>query len=347
MLLGVLLGCLFQSPSPAPAQPAAVEVQIPETTLWASLELPEWERDAQLETRLSEQYGRGALTAGRFGRATLTLRHGPSSDERASGAWRDELGSGEAFEVGPVACLRTEQRLPGDARTMVRFTALPVAGGHVFHLHVNALRIGDEESCSRPQFEAIVRSWRLQSVRRGRPTDLPRAVRDELFLGLQSWPSWEVTLPESGQPSPVRLFARAELGALAQRSAGDVERDHARACEQLAGLEAPSRDERALLLACEDALGRAALERNDAGAALAHLARGAELAEALSHSGRGAIEFDRARALARLGRDAASLDALARAIAAENRLFLRARDEPDFARLREHARFRELVHLAD
>lgn len=347
MFLGVLLACLLQSPPPAPSAPAAVEVQIPESTLWASFDVAEWKHDAQLETRLSEQYGRGALTAGRFGRAALTLRHVAATDGRGSRAWRDELGAGEHFEVGPVACLRSEQRLPGEGRTMVRFTALPVAGGHVFQLHVNALRVGEVDSCSQPQFEAIVRSWKLQSVRRGRPADLPLAARDELFLGLQAWPGWADSLPEGDEPSPVRLFVRAELGRLAPGATLDTGAGYERARRALAEIASPSRDERALLLACEDALGSAALDGGDAQRALAHFERASALASALPHSGRGSIELDCARTLARLGRDDAALDALARALAAETRLLLRARDEPDFARLRTNLRFRELVHLAD
>lgn len=348
MILAACLALLMQAlPAARVDSSASVEIQIPDTTLWVSFEAPAWSHDAQLETRLSEQYGRGALTAGRFGRATLTLRHLPASDGRSSEAWRDELGSGTHFEVGPVACLRTEQRLPGDGRTMVRFTALPVSGGHVFQLHVNSLRVAEEDACSRGQFEAIVRSWRLQSVRRGRPSDLPTAARDELHGGLLVWPRWDEVMPAGAEPDPVRLFARAELGLLARRDAAEIGREHARAREQLARIESPSRDERALLLACEDALGRAALERGAAELATTHLERAAQLAAALSHSGRGSIELDHARALARLGRDDAALDALARALAAETRLLLRAREEPDFARLRSSPRFRELVHLSD
>ena len=348
MVLGACLALLLQSLPPArPGSSASVEVQIPDTTLWVSFEAPAWSHDAQLETRLSEQYGRGALTAGRFGRATLTLRHLPAGERRSSQAWRDELGNGTHFEVGPVACLRTEQRLPGDERAMVRFTALPVSGGHVFQLHVNSLRLADDDACSQNQFEAIVRSWRLQSVRRGRPSDLPIAVRDELHGGLMAWPRWEEALPAEEEPTPVRLFARAELGLLAQRDTDESGREHARAREQLARIESPSREERALLLACEDALGRAALERGAAELAATHLERATQLAVALSHSGRGSIELDHARALARLGRDDAALDALARALAVETRLLLRAREEPDFARLHASPRFRELVHLSD
>jgi len=348
MLLGALLAHLLTTlPAPPQRAPAAVEVQIPESTLWASFELPEWKHDAQLETRLSEQYGRGALTAGRFGRATLTLRHLPALDGRDSRAWRDELGSGESFELGEIACLRTEQRLPGEQRTMVRFTALPVAGGHVFQLHVNSLRIGEDDSCPRERFEDILRSWRVQSVRRGRPSDLPQAARDELHRGLQAWPSWDAALPAGEQPAPTRLFVRAELGWLARSEASTVGRDHERARTALAVLEAPSRDERALLCACEDALGSAALASSDAKLAAAHLERAARLASELSHSGRGAIELDFARALMRLQRPDDALDALARALAAETRLLFRAREEPDFEPLRATKRFRELVHLAD
>lgn len=348
MLLGALLACLLMA-SPAPAQqaPTSIEVQIPESTLWASFELPEWKHDAQLETRLSEQYGRGALTAGRFGRATLTLRHLPASDGRDSRAWRDELGSGEGFEVGSIACLQSEQRLPGEGRTMVRFTALPVVGGHVFQLHVNSLRVGAEDSCPRGRFEELVRSWRVQSVRRGRPSDLPRAARDELQRGLQAWPNWDAALPEGEAPAPTRLFARAELGWLARSDASAVESAHERARAALSRLEAPSRDERALWCACEDALGRSALERADAERAARHLERAARLASDLAHSGRGAIDLDFARALIRLQRPDDALEALARAIGAEARLLFRAREEPDFAPLRETKRFRELVHLSD
>ncbi len=347
MFLGVLTACILQSPKLALSAPAAVEVQIPESTLWVSFDVAEWKPDAQLETRLSEQYGRGALTAGRFGRAALTLRQVAATDGRGSSAWRDELGAGERFEVGPVACLRSEQRLPGEGRTMVRFTALPVAGGHVFHLHVNALRVDEVDSCPQPQFEALVQSWKLQSVRRGRPADLPLAARDELFLGLQAWPGWADSLPEGDEPSPVRLFARAELERLAPGAALEAGAGYERGRRALAEIASPSRDERALLLACEDALGSAALAGGDPQRALAHFERACVLASTLAHSGRGSIELDCARTLARLGRDDAALDALARALAAETRLLLRARDEPDFARLRTNPRFRELVQLAD
>ena len=348
MLLGALLACLpTATPTRAQQPPTCVEIRLPESTLWASFEVPEWTRDAQLETRLCEQYGHGALTAGRFGRATATLRHLPASDGRDSRAWREELGSGERFEVGVVACLRTEQRLPGEGRTMARFTALPVVGGHAFQLHINSLRIGTQDSCPRDRFEEIVRSWRLQSVRRGRPSDLPRAARDELHLGLQAWPSWDTAMLEGEAPTPTRLFARAELLWLARSDASAIESAHERARSALSRLETPTRDERALLCACEDALGRGALERTDAERSARHLERAARLASDLSHSGRGAIELDFARALVRLQRHEDALDALARALAAETRLLLRAREEPDFAPLRATKRFRELVHLAD
>lgn len=329
-----------------------VAIQIRDSALWASFEVEGWRHDAALETRLSEQYGRGALTAGRWGMASATLREFPDTPHRASAQWRLELGSGEPFEIDGIACAQSEQRLPGDQGAMVRFSAFPVAAGHAFVLHVNAPKKGESESCSRAQFEALVRSWRVQYVRRGTPAELKPQTRTLLSAALHAWPDWNAPLERAASAETnsagIVAFVRAEVMALDPRTApGDATAASERALALLSAVETPSAAENVALLLCEDALGTAQLDRGTTSLALTHLARAKALAQKLGHSGRAEVGYDLARALARNLEDDASLDELEQAIALRPRLMLGARHEVDFARFAQSERFRKLVGIAD
>jgi hypothetical protein len=329
-----------------------VAIQIRDGALWASFEVEGWRHDAALETRLSEQYGRGALTAGRWGKASATLREFPDAPHRTSAQWRSELGSGEPFEVDGIACAQSEQRLPSDQGSMVRFSAFPVAGGHAFLLHVNAPKQGQSESCSRAQFETLVRSWRVQYVRRGTPAELTSEPCTLLSAALHAWPDWLAPLERAEttgtHSAGVLAFVRAEVMAFDPRT---TPRDATAASEStlalLRAVEQPSAAEQVALALCEDALGTAQLDGGSASIAGAHLARAKALTEKLGHSGRAEIGYDLARALARQLQDDVALDELAQAIALRPRLMLVARAELDFARFTQNERFRKLLGLAD
>lgn len=333
--------------APAPA-PVDAKADVYGSPLQVSFSAPGWERDARLETRLSEQFGLRTVAAGRFHGASLTIHFQPDEPPQPSSAWRDQTSKGTPFEVGGIACAVQEQRLPGDGRAMVRYSAFALADGRVFELHVAAPRTNESETCSHEQFEELVRSWRVQVVRFGKAQELPDAARDCMARALAKGAQGLAELErEVDKPSEDKLlaahqaFAFAELLHLTAKAPEQRHEAHMRAAERLAALA--ERDDRlqfALALS-EHGAGVAALALGKAEEARERLARAVELAG--KHVLQREARYELGVAFALLGKREEALAALTEAIGLDGRLRARAEHDRRLDVLSADPRFTELV----
>ncbi len=345
------------TPSTAPAQdtppavsatPVDAKADVYGSPLQVSFSAVGWERDARLETRLSEQFGLRTIAAGRFHGASLTIHFQPDEPPQSSVAWRDLTSKGTPFEVGGIACAVQEQRLPGEGRAMVRYSAFALADGRVFELHVAAPRSPQGESCSHEQFEDLVRSWRVQVVRFGKAQELPEAGRDEmakaLAAGAKGIGELERALAQPGEDralAAAQAFAFAELLHLTARSPKERHAAHARAVERLTALPELDDKSRFALALSQHGAGVAALALGQAEEARERLGNAVELAG--KHALQRDSKYELAVALATLGKGEEALVVLSEVLGLDSRLRARAENDRRLDALASDPRFGELV----
>ncbi|MCY3002657.1 MAG: tetratricopeptide repeat protein [Planctomycetota bacterium] len=351
------LALLLPPSAPAPVQgtpteaaPAAVDAKadVYGSPLQVSFSAVGWERDARLETKLSEQFGLRTIAAGRFHGASLTIHFQPDEPPQSSSAWRDQTSTGTPFEVGGIACAVQEQRLPGDGRAMVRYSAFALADGRVFELHVAAPRSPEGETCSHEQFEDLVRSWRVQVVRFGKAQELPEAARDcmarALAAGAQGFEQLERELAKPGEDkrlAAAQAFAFAELLHLTAKAPQQRHEAHVRAAERLAALPEPDEKLRHALALSEYGAGVAALALGKKEEARERLGRAVELAG--KHVLQRDAKYELAVALATLGKNEEALALLTEVVGLDGRLRARAEHDRRLDALSADPRFTELV----
>lgn len=351
--LALLLAPTARTPAqdaPTEVAPAPVDAKadVYGSPLQVSFSAVGWERDARLETKLSEQFGLRTIAAGRFHGASLTIHFQPDEPPQPSSAWRDQSSKGTPFEVGGIACAVQEQRLPGEGRAMVRYSAFALADGRVFELHVAAPRSFEGETCSHEQFEDLVRSWRVQVVRFGKAQELPDAARDgmagALAGGAQGLEALEREVAKPGEDkrlAAAQAFAFAELLHLTAKAPQQLHEAHVRAAERLTDVPEPDEKLRFALALSEHGAGVAALALGKAEEARERLARAAELVG--KHALQRDAKYELAVALATLGKNEEALTALTEVLGLDARLRARAEHDRRLAALSADPRFTELV----
>jgi hypothetical protein len=360
LLLGALLQAAPQAPeAPAKAPPVGeVHAALPESALYVSLVAPGFVESPELGTSLAQQYGNRALIYGRFDGASLTVTFEPDEPRRTSAQWRDLVGDGERFEVDGVACRRTVQSL-GEAGAVVRFDAYPVAAGSVFDVHASSSAAAgqSEAPLTRERFEALVRSIRIQYVRRGKPSDLPQPVREAMDRALRAWPKWRDVLQaeeqraaarvEAGEPDVdaafARLFALGQLARFEGAPAAELIVSHEACVRAFDSLREPERAERFAGALALETLGLSRALLGNVAESVAPLERALALATELGHEARAGMAYNLACSHARLGAADPALRHLEIAIAADARYRLLAADDVDFASLASNEHFRTLV----
>lgn len=345
MLTALALLVVQAAPAPA-ADVRDVQVRIPKTFLHLSFDIAAFEHDPRLETRLSAQFGERALTAGSFHGANITVFAEKNEQALDSKRWRDAMSHGEPFEVGATACTTLVQAIPGDQLSMVHFNAYPVAAGYAFDVHVSGMRSAEGEAITRAEFEGIVRSVRVQFVRRGFPEDLPDEVRAAMTRSLCAWPKWREPLDIAlrANKDDVHLaFSLGELLRFAEAPKAEIAAAHARAGELFRALEAPTRPQNVAWILCEESRGLAYLTDGKVQDALPHFRRARDLAQALGHEAFAGVSYNLACTCARLGRKDEALTVLADAIAKDERYRETAAKDSDLASLVGDARFEALL----
>jgi hypothetical protein len=336
---------LLQTPAVAPG-PRDVQVRAPASFVYLSLDIAGYLHDPRLETRLAAQYGNRALTAGGFHGASVTIVAQPDQPHRASRAWRDELSSGERFEIGEVACSTLAQKIPGDDQSIVHFNAYPVAAGFVFDVHVSGQRSAGHAAVERAEFEAIVRSIRVQFVRRGQPQDLPPDVRNAMNAALTAWPKWREPLERRSVDAPddvALAFSLGELLRFAEAPKDEIRAAHERAGRLFAALEQPTRAQTVAWILCEESRGLALLTSGQSAEALAPLRKARDMAQALAHVSRAGVSYNLACAAALSNARDEAIAALTAAIEADPIYRATAARDPDLASLAKDERFIALI----
>jgi tetratricopeptide (TPR) repeat protein len=348
MLATLLVAVAAAASIQEPARPAPVDVQarIHNTYLYLSFDAQGLERDPRLETRLSAQFGAKAVLAGKFHGANVTVMTEIDEPHRSSAEWRKSLSHGEGFEVGGVACSQLEQKIPGDDLTMVHYNAYPVAAGFVFDVHVSGMRSSGEVAIDRPEFEELVRSLRVQYVRRGLPSELPASVREAMTRALTSWPKWREGIDAeiaARKDDAALAFTLGEMLRFAEAPKAEIVAAHARAGELFAALKDPPREQRVAWMLSEESHALALLTSDKPAEAVPHFEKARALATETKHAGLAGTTYNLACALARLSKVDAALEALAAAIAADERYRKIAATDTDLASLSKDPRFQQLL----